>query len=271
MRKIGIVGVGFVGGAVSRYFKGDARFTVVEHDPPRGLVGDLSGVDVVFVCVPTPFGPRGFDDSYVRAAVANVPGSKIVAVKSTVVPGTTDRLQAEFPQHNILFNPEFLRERCAYEDFVRPDRQIVGCGADQIEKAKDLVEILPAAPFATVTTRIEAELAKYFSNCYLSMRVTFANQIYDLCDKLGISYEGVRRLAEADPRVGPGYLDVATDGYRGYGGTCFPKDMRALIEIGRALGAPQRVLEACEEVNCDLLRAGGRTQWLPPGEGGNDA
>ena len=266
MRKIGIVGVGFVGGAVSRYFKGDSRFTVLEHDPPKGIIGDLSDVDVAFVCVPTPFGPSGFDDSYVRAAVAAIPGSKVVAVKSTVLPGTTDRLQADNPRHKVLFNPEFLRERCAYEDFIKPDRQVVGCGADQANIANELLDILPPAPFATIATRKQAELVKYFSNCYLSMRVTFANQIYDICDKLGVSYEEVKRMAEADPRVGGGYLEVATDGYRGYGGTCFPKDMRALIQLGRALGAPQRVLEACEDVNNDLLRAGGRAEWLPPKE-----
>jgi len=266
MRKIGIVGVGFVGGAVSRYFKGDSRFTVVERDPAKGLDGDLSDVDVAFVCVPTPFGPSGFDDSYVRAAVAAIPGSKVVVVKSTVLPGTTDRVQAENPQHVVLFNPEFLRERCAYDDFIHPDRQIVGCGEESVDEARQVMAILPDAPFTHIVMRKAAETVKYFSNCYLSMRVTFANQIFDLCERMDVDYDVVKRMAEADPRVGPGYLEVATDGYRGYGGTCFPKDMRALIQLGHLLGAPQHVLEACEEVNNDLLRAGGRAEWLPPGE-----
>lgn len=267
--RIGIVGVGFVGGAVSKYFKDDYQIAgceVVEHDPPKGLnrSADLERCDFIFVCVPTPYWrDGGFDDSYVRDAVSQIPGSKIVVVKSTVLPGTTDRVQVENPRHRVLFNPEFLRERCAYEDFVTPDRQIVGCDANAVSQARELLAILPRAKHVKVCTRKQAEMVKYFSNCFLSMKVTFANQMFELCEANGIDYDEVRRMAEADPRLGPGYLEVSTDGYRGYGGTCFPKDMRALIQLGRQTGAPQSLLEKCEELNNALLEHAGKTEWLP--------
>lgn len=263
--KIGIVGVGFVGGAVSRYFREMTPHEVYEHDPPKGIRGsaDIGKCDVVFVCVPTPFRAGRFDPSHVRDAVSSIPGSRIVVVKSTVLPGTTDVLQAENSRHVVLFNPEFLRERCAYEDFVMPDRQIIGCGPGQVDHAARVMQALPAAHMRRYCTRSEAEMVKYFSNCYLSMRVTFANQMYELCEANGVDYAAVRGMAEGDPRIGSGYLDVSTDGYRGYGGTCFPKDMRALIQLGSESGAPQTVLEECERVNNVLLARAGKAEWLP--------
>lgn len=265
--RIAVIGCGFVGGAVLRWFQ-ETEQDVVAHDPPKHLIADLSAVDVCFVCVPTPFGPFGFDDSIVRAAVADIPGAKTVVIKSTVLPGTTESIAATHPQHRVMFNPEFLRERCAYEDFVNPDRQIVGVTKDVDRMAAlDVLDALPQPYNAKgVVAAREAEMVKYFGNCYLSAKITFANQLHDLCVAAGVDYYNVRDWAEMDPRIGKGYLDVLTDGYRGYGGTCFPKDMRALVQLGRALGEPMQLLEACEAVNNRLLAGSekGRT-WLPPG------
>lgn len=258
--KVGILGVGFVGSAVSRYYK--QSHDVIEYDPPKGLMGDLLDVDVAFICVPTPFTKDGFDDSYVRCAVASVPGHKTVVIKSTVLPGTTAKVQAECTRHRVMFNPEFLRERCAYQDFVDPDRQIIGVtDKGHRAEAEMVLATLPDAPVKEVTTANVAEMVKYFGNCYLSMRVTFANQIYDLCSAAHVDYDEVKRLAQADERIGTGYLEVGTDGYRGYGGTCFPKDMRALAQLGRMLGKPVGLIEACEEYNNALLDAQGERRW----------
>lgn len=248
MNNIAVVGVGWVGGAVARWFEEQGK-RVIRHDPPKGIRGNLSEADVCFVCVPTPFGPRGFDDSYVRDAVEAIPWGKPVVVKSTVLPGTIERLQAQTKTRVLLFNPEFLRERCAYDDFAYPYRQIVGAAKEHRDIAERVMGVLPKAPVQLVTGIREAETIKYFSNCYLSMRVTFANQMFDLCKALGVDYEAVKSAAEKDPRIGPGYLEIDTDGYRGYGGTCFPKDMRALIQLGDQVGSPMQLLQACEAIN----------------------
>jgi UDPglucose 6-dehydrogenase len=260
--KIAVIGCGFVGGATLRWFQ-ETNQDVVAHDPPKGLVADLARADTFFVCVPTPYVAAGHDTSIVESVVAEIPGSKTVAVKSTVLPGTTDALQKKFPQHRLLFCPEFLRERHAYDDFAHPDRQVVGItSTDQLPEARKLLSILPIAARTSIVHARVAEMTKYFSNCYLSMRVTFANQMADLCGAAEIDYEEVKELAEADPRIGRGYLDVSTDGYRGYGGTCFPKDMRALVELGRRVGSPMSVLETCETYNNELLDLQGQHQWL---------
>lgn len=260
--RIAVIGCGFVGGATFRWFQETHR-DVVAHDPPRGMVADLARANILFVCVPTPYTSGGFDASIVDYAINNIPGSKVVVVKSTVLPGTTDRLQAAHPQHKVLFCPEFLRERTAYDDFAHPDRQVVGVtSTDHIAEARQLLSILPIAQRTSIVKANVAEMTKYFSNCFLSMRVAFANQVADLCGAAGIDYAEVQELAEADPRIGRGYLDVGTDGYRGYGGTCFPKDMRSLIEFGERAGSPMSVLAACEAYNCELLDLQGQHQWL---------
>jgi UDPglucose 6-dehydrogenase len=260
--RIAVIGCGFVGGATLRWFQETHR-DVVAHDPPKGMVADLALADILFVCVPTPYTASGHDTSIVDAAVAGIPGSKVVVVKSTVLPGTTDRLQLAHPQHKVLFCPEFLRERTAYDDFVKPDRQVVGItSTDHLAEARQLLSILPVAQRTSIVKATVAEMTKYFSNCYLSMKVTFANQVADLCGAAGIDYGEVKQLAEADPRIGRGYLDVGTDGYRGYGGTCFPKDMRSLVELGERVGSPMTVLEACEAYNCELLELQEQHQWL---------
>jgi UDPglucose 6-dehydrogenase len=259
--KIGILGVGFVGSAVSRWFE-EQHHDVIEYDPPKNLMGDLRDVDVAYVCVPTPYTKNGFDDSYVRCAVATVPGNKPVVIKSTVLPGTTAKVAAECTRHRVMFNPEFLRERCAYQDFVDPERQIIGILDKSHEpEAEMLLSTLPTAPASAIVPAAVAELTKYFSNTFLSLRIAYANQMHDLCAANHIDYELVKKLAEADSRIGHGYLDVGTDGYRGYGGSCFPKDVRALIEIGRKAGAPMSILEECERYNNALLESQGERRW----------
>lgn len=250
------MGVGWVGGAVARHFD-DAGFAPFRYDPPKGLgsADDLAAADVIFVCLPTPFDERagGFDLSYVRAGVAAIPGSKTVVIKSTVLPGTTETLQKEFPRHRFLFNPEFLRQATADEDFRRPDRQIVGATAEGAADAERVLALLPPAPFTRVIGATEAETVKYFGNCFLAMKVVFANQVFDVCDKLGVAYDVVKDCAAADPRIGASHLQVLHDGYRGYGGSCFPKDMRAFIQLGDRIGADLALLKTAERLNKEIL------------------
>lgn len=254
--KIAVMGVGWVGGAVARWFD-DAGLEPRRFDPPKGLgtQADLEAAEMIFVCLPTPFDPAkgGFDLSYIEEGIALLHDGKTVVIKSTVLPGTTEALQKKHPQHRFVFNPEFLRQASADADFRVPDRQLVGVTDASRAVADDVLSVLPSAPFVRALGATEAEAVKYFGNCFLAMKVVFANQMFDLCRAVGADYDAVKDCAAADPRIGPSHLQVVHDGYRGYGGGCFPKDVRALIQLGDAVGAAQELLRACERLNAEVI------------------
>ncbi len=261
------MGLGMVGGAMYRYFEklrghmpGETLFG---YDPVKEGFQDLAPLqraEVVFVAVPTPYltgedGKVGFDLSYVRKAIASLEGSKVVVIKSTVLPGATDQLQSEFPDHRILFNPEFLTEVTADQDMNYPDRQLIGTTPQSYTVATDVMHLLPMAPFERVMPAKEAEMVKYFGNTWFAAKVVFANQIYDLCQAVGVDYDVVKEAAAADKRIGRSHLEVFHKGYRGYGGKCLPKDTRALIELGDRLGVEMALLKRVEELNEALVAA----------------
>lgn len=253
--RIGIIGDGVVGGALRAWFEHTGT-PARAYDPPKGL-DDRSAIDeadVVFICVPTPYAPRaGFDDRYLMEAVRGMSGAKLVAIKSTVPPGTTERLQREFPAHRFLFNPEFLREASAIEDMMRPDRQIVGCTERSRDDADALMALLPPAPVMRVCHAREAEMAKYVANSFLAVKLSFSNEVFDLCERTAIDYDVVRDIVAADPRIGASHTDVFDGGFRGYGGKCLPKDSKALIDLAESAGTEMFVLRAADAVNTVLL------------------
>ncbi len=253
---IGIMGTGMVGGAMQR-FLGKQNYEIVSYDPPKGLddVAALGKADIIFVCVPTPYDEDrgGFDLSYVDAALAVIPAGKTVVIKSTVLPGTTESYQTKFPELKLLFNPEFLTEETADQDMSFPDRQIIGYTKQSFTVAADVMLLLPLAPFERIIPATEAEMVKYFGNTWFAVKVVFANQMYDVCQKLGIDYDTVKESAAADKRIGRSHLDVFHKGFRGYGGKCLPKDTRALIQLGDRLGAPVELLKTTEAINNALV------------------
>ncbi len=255
---VGIMGTGMVGGSLKRYFEssGAALFTF-DKGKSEGSVADVNKADVIFICVPTPYeeATGGFDLSYVREAIGSITGEKIVVIKSTVLPGTTEKLQAEFPQHKVLFNPEFLTEQTADQDMRFPDRQLIGYTKKSFTVATDILTMLPLAPFERALPATEAEMVKYYGNTWFSTKVVFANQMYEICQKLGIEYDSVKDAAAADKRIGRSHLEVFHKGYRGYGGKCLPKDTRALIQLGDQLGAEMLLLKRVEELNNSLRAA----------------
>jgi UDPglucose 6-dehydrogenase len=256
---IGIVGLGTVGDAVRHFFEQRGHSLRI-YDPERGLGShrSLNEAELIFVCVPAPFRPQhGFDDSALEEAISRLEGSKVIVIKSTVLPGTTEAYQIRYSQHCFLFNPEFLREAHARTDFTRPDRQIVGYTAQSRHLAEALLAMLPASTFRSIMPSREAEMAKYMTNSFLALKVSFANEIYDLCAALDIDYELVREAVAADPRIGGSHLDVLAGGYRGYAGSNLPKDTRALLELSERLSVPLRLLRTADRVNASLL---------PPGE-----
>jgi UDPglucose 6-dehydrogenase len=231
----------------------------------------IDEADFVFICVPTPYAPvRGFDRRPLLDAVRAVRRPAVIVIKSTVWPGTTEWLQDEFPQHRFLFNPEFLREANAVEDLMRPDRQIVGYTERSRGDAEAVLALLPAAPVVRVCDAREAELAKYVANSFLAVKVSFSNEVYDLCERIGVDYGVVRDIVAADPRIGPSHMEVFHDGYRGYGGKCLPKDSKALIDLAADAGTDMFVLRAADAVNTILLgtqRTTPRARTAPRAEG----
>lgn len=255
LRRIGIIGVGVVGDALRHYFESLGR-EVRLFDPYKGLgtLAEVNDAELVFLCVPTPYRRwRGYDGRAVEEAVAELRGEKVVVIKSTVLPGTTDALQRRYHQHHFLFNPEFLREASARGDFLRPNRQIVGYTEQSRPLAEEVLRLLPPAPYARVMPAAEAEMAKYMTNTFLALKVIFANEIFDVCAALGVDYDVVREAAAADPRIGPSHLAVFDSGYRGYAGKCLPKDTKALLDLAASLEVPMHTLRIADRVNDALL------------------
>jgi UDPglucose 6-dehydrogenase len=252
---IGVIGAGVVGGVLAHWAQAQGHDVRV-YDPPKGHadIGMLADAPTIFVCVPTPYTAGvGFDDRLLLQSMALIPGQKTVVIKSTVLPGTTDLLQSRYPQHRVMFNPEFLREATAFQDFAHPDRQIVGRTASVDEaEARRIMAMLPIAPYEQICGAGEAEMAKYMANTFLAVKVSFANDMFDLCERLDVDYSTVKDIVAADERIGPSHMDVLHGGYRGYGGKCLPKDSRALLDLARSAGIRMEVLQAADRVNAIL-------------------
>ncbi len=259
--KAGIVGVGMVGGALLRYFEKKEGLEIFLYDKGKNLGSkeEVNKAEIVFVCVPTPYlkDGTGFDLSYVEEAMKMLQGEKVVVIKSTVLPGTTEILQQKYPQHKLLMNPEFLTEETADQDMPYPDRQIVGYTEKSHSVAGDVMQLLPLAPFERILPVTEAELVKYFGNTWFSVKVSFANQMFDLCQALGVDYDRMVEAAAADKRIGRTHLNVWHKGYRGYGGKCLPKDTKALIQLANLKGVDLKLHKAAEFINEELMKQQG--------------
>ncbi len=261
---VGIVGLGPAGEAVRDHIE-RRRPPLRVYDANRGLGSEreINEADVVFICVPTQYRAQsGFDDSALEQAVSVLEGSKVIVIRSAVLPGTTEAYQYRYPQHCFLVNPDFLRQAHARIDFLRPDRQIIGYTAQSRHLAESVLAMLPAAPYTRIMAAREAELTKYMTNAFLALKVTFANEIFDLSSALDIDYEVVRDAVAADPRIGPAHLDVLEDGYRGYAGRALPQDVKALLGLGERLKVPLRLLHTADRVNASFLPPGDEVPTL---------
>jgi UDPglucose 6-dehydrogenase len=255
--KIGVIGAGMVGGALIEYFKKQGReLCIYDKGKNFGSMEKVNQADVIFICVPTPFDKekQSFDLTHVEESCNNILGDKIIVIKSTVLPGTTQKLQEKYPQHKFLFNPEFLTELTAQQNMDYPDRQIIGYTKQSYTVSKDIINLLPLAPFEKIIPSTEAEMVKYFGNNWFAVKVSFTNQMYDLCQKLGLNYDIITESAAADKRIGRDHLKVIHNGYRGYGGKCLPKDIKALIEFANNQGVDLKLHKTAEEVNNKLMK-----------------
>jgi UDPglucose 6-dehydrogenase len=232
------------------------------------LAAAVADAEVVFIAVGTPSrrGDGHADLSYVHAAAAAIAraadGFTLVVTKSTVPVGTGDEVERIIRETNpqadvaVVSNPEFLREGAAIEDFKRPDRIVVGMEDERARAVMSAVYrplYLNQSPLV-FTSRRTAETIKYAANAFLAMKITFINEIADLCEKADADVQDVARSIGLDKRIGPKFLNAGP----GYGGSCFPKDTLALVKIAQDLDVPLRLVETTVAVNDQRRRAMGR-------------
>ena len=233
--KLGIIGKGVVGTAIKQGFEHighQVSYHDIKHDTK---IEDVLDAEIIYICVGTPSAADGSCDITAVLSVvkelAELDYSGIVAVKSTVKPGTTQTLVEKYPNLTLAFVPEFLRERCAYEDFVH-NNSILIVGTDSDEVYSKIVESHGILPTHKVkSTIIEAELMKYFSNTYKAMRIIFANSFYKLAEHFGANYNVIKDAFLLHAVEEGHYLRVNKDFGFGYGGMCLPKDTKAMSNL----------------------------------------
>lgn len=266
-KKIGIFGVGMVGGTLKRYFEKEKDFQLFLYDKNGvGSLEELNKADFIYVCLPTPYVPgKGCDTSIVEAGVSQISGEKVVIIKSTVVPGTTEMLQKKFPQHKFLFNPEFLTEAACDKDMCFPDKQVVGHTKESYSMAEEILQQLPQAPYVKIVPSKVAEFIKYGNNTWLAVKVAANNELYDLAKKMGFSEEDWGEVVAgiaSDKRIGGSHLTIIHEGKRGYWGKCLPKDIKALLEFSKQNGVDMPVRDSVNAYNDKLLKDQGLKEFI---------
>jgi UDPglucose 6-dehydrogenase len=259
MKKIGIIGQGFVGNAIYQKFKNYYKVSTYDLDSNKcnSTEEEAMGCDVVFVCLPTPMNQNGeCDISIVEeavAAISNLGKASSVVIKSTIVPGTTELLNDAYDNISIVFNPEFLTEANAVKDFENQNRIVLGGPRPTTTKIKRIYTKVFPGVHIIKTGSTHAEMIKYITNTFLATKVSFANEIYQICNKLRLDYDKVIEYATFDERLGKSHWAVpGPDGDFGYGGHCFPKDLKAMISLAHDLNVQPRILTAVDCKNNDV-------------------
>ena len=239
---IGIIGQGFVGNAVREKFENYYGVRAYDLKAMLSTASEQEALDneIVFICLPTPMNKDGscytdiVEKAIQRAVEFGI--AKIVVIKSTVSPGTTAKWNEQFPSLDIVFNPEFLTEANAVSDYENQTRIILGGPRNATTKLKPVfAKVFPKASIIK-TDSTYAEMVKYVTNSFLATKVSFANEMYQICEKLDVDYDKVVEYACYDERLGKSHWSVpGPDGDFGFGGHCFPKDVKALISLAEGL------------------------------------
>lgn len=274
-KQVGFIGQGFIGKNMADEFemRGYEAVRYALEEPYRVNKDRIADCPVTFIAVPTPTTPDGFDFSIIRDGLQHIGAGNTAVIKSTILPGTTETLQAEFPDIVVMHSPEFLRETSAAEDTAHPERNIVGYvrEADR-PKAERVLALLPSAPFNLVTAAQNAECIKYIGNTFLYTKLVFMNMAHDFTKVAGADWETVRDAVAHDTRIGSGHTNVIQDSGRGAGGHCFIKDYEALVQYYDAHAndpAGSAALKAYRDKNTELLTSTGKDLSLLRGVYGN--
>lgn len=262
--EVGIVGQGFVGTAVREGLKSSHNVHTYDKFKTSASTMNLENLvkhsDIIFVCVPTPMDSEtgvahtGIVESVILEIdniAEDVGNTPTLIIKSTVPPGTTRRMHERVRYCDVIFSPEFLTEANAINDFKNQTRTVLGVptGVDASNVVKMFQQAFPDVPVYQAKPA-EAEMCKYITNNFLTVKVSFANEIYDICDSLHIDYNEAVALAKLDTRLGDSHWMVpGPDGDRGYGGHCFPKDIAAIRYVASQGVVPTPVLDATVATN----------------------
>ena len=263
---IGIIGQGFVGTAVKEGLKKFHEIDTFDLDETKRDVDYIEDIidrnNIIFVCLPTPMKKDGSCDISIventvmeldNLALTRQCSNRIVVIKSTIPPGTTEKLNEECEHIQVVFNPEFLTEANFIEDFKNQDRIIIVGPRPASTNVRQL--FYKAFPKAHIikTHSTTAEMVKYLTNTFLATKVSFANEMKMLCDFFNVDYDKVVEYSTYDERLGKSHWAVpGPDGKMGFGGSCFPKDINALISIADKWEIPANVLMAAWETNLDV-------------------
>ncbi len=275
--KIGFIGQGWIGKNYADNFE-MRGYDVVRYDVEKfkDNKDKIKECNIVFVAVPTPTAGDGFDDSILIDAIksATHPGQTVI-IKSTIVIGTTEKMQEMFPDRFIIHSPEFLTEKTAAFDAANPDRNILGYTEKSFTKCGAVMNVLPPAPYEAMVPCREAELVKYMGNCWFYAKVMMMNTFYDIAVHHGLNFDNIKEMLAADKRVGRTHLDVVHQGGRGAGGHCFIKDFAALREMYESVLSDEgssawskeglEMLKGMEKYNINLLRKTGKNLDLLEG------
>lgn len=278
---VGFIGQGFIGKNYADDFE-RRGYEIVRYGLQPEYVGNKEAIkecEIVFVAVNAATIPSGelrddghpgvtFDDSNVRSVIALTKPGAIVVVKSTLPPGMTASLQTQYRDRIVMHSPEFLTEATAAEDAAHPERNIIGISEESTEHrsaAERVMALLPQAPYSLICLARDAEFIKYGGNTFLFVKIVFANMFYSLAEKYGADWEVIREAIGADPRIGPGHMDLhlkedpkGVMHRRGAGRSCFIKDWAELSELyAAALPEDTSAIQAIrgfEYKNAELLR-----------------
>jgi len=262
--KMGIIGNGFVGSALLHGFILHVdNILIYDKDPKRSThsMSDLvNQSDVIFVCVPTPMFESGECDlSIVEDVVSEISqyssiNKKVIVIKSTVVPGTVETLAEKYPKMNFVFNPEFLTERKARLDFINTSRIVLGSNKQlACDKVENLYRLRFPHTQVIKTDFGTAQLIKYMANCFFATKVSFMNEMYQICEAIKGDWNSAIEGFITDGRIGNSHIDVpGHDGDLGFGGKCFPKDLNAMIKRAESLGVTPSVMKGAWNKNQEV-------------------
>ena len=258
--KIGIVGYGFVGKAVDYGFKRDIEKIIIDPKLDTSISNLKShNPEFIFICVPTPMNSDGDQDSSVIEQVLSEINKdfseSVVIIKSTVLPSVIEKLSKS--HKHFVYNPEFLREKTANEDFVNADSLILGGETDDLKRVAELYNNHSDCKIVEVheTDVISASLIKYSINTFLASKVIFFNQLYDIYKALtpDIKWDEFITMINSDKRIGESHMDVpGHDGRLGFGGACFPKDTAALLSLSKDIDKEFSLLKEVIRINNNI-------------------
>ena len=259
---VGIVGHGFVGQSTSFGFSPVLPVYIHDKDFMRSsntLEETVNNSDVIFVSVPTPMNADGsinldiIHNAFKEISEVNERKDNVIVLKSTVVPGTTQKLAKKYKKLNIVFNPEFLTERKAKFDFLNQSRIVLGGDKEHVDKVEELYKIRFKNHNFVRTDYKTAEFIKYFGNVFFSVKVSFMNEMKRVANEVGVDWTKALHGFVADGRIGDSHLNVpGPDGKLGFGGSCFPKDINAFISFAEELGLNVNVVKAAWETNLEV-------------------